>query len=58
MRTRICEFCEVKLDNPQIDQYYELGKKWKQREYDMQQRKLDWYDEAIADLDSHLRKEA
>ena len=24
--TRICEYCEVKLDNPQIDKFYEFGK--------------------------------
>lgn len=58
VKTRVCEYCEVKLDNPQIDQFYEYGKRWKQREVDMQQKKFEWYEEAINDLDAHLSKEA
>ena len=33
--TRICEYCEVKLDNPQIERFYEFGKTWRKREYEI-----------------------
>lgn len=26
--TRICEYCEVKLNNKQLEKFYELGKTW------------------------------
>lgn len=56
--TRICEYCEVKLDNPQIDKYYEMGKLWRNRENDLLERKLEWYEEAVEDLDVNLKRES
>ena len=41
--TRICEYCEVKLDNKQLERFYELGKMWQRRDQDIVQRKLEWY---------------
>ena len=48
--TRICEYCEVKLDNPQIDKFYEFGKQWRKREYEINEQKINWYEQNIAEL--------
>jgi len=55
--TRICEFCEVKLDNPQIDEFYELGKGWRKRETDILEKKLNWYEETCEDIERHIKEE-
>ena len=33
--TRVCEYCEVKLDNSQLHGFYEMGKNWRNRENDI-----------------------
>ena len=48
-KTRICQYCEVKLDNRQLERFYELGKTWQRRDADIVQRKLDWYKTTVAD---------
>jgi hypothetical protein len=58
VQTRICEYCEVKLDNPQVDKYFELGKNWRKQDYDQLIYKLDWFEDTNKDLDAHLRKES
>lgn len=58
VQTRICEFCEVKLDNPQIDMYFEQGKTWRKQEYDALIYKLDWYEDTNRDLEKHLSRES
>ena len=45
--TRICEYCEVKLDNPQLEKYYELGKTWRNREDEIAEQKIEWYRDTI-----------
>ena len=40
---RICEYCEVKVDNPQIELFYQLGLHWRTVDKEMLQQKLDWY---------------
>jgi len=55
--TRICEYCEVQLDNPQIEMFYQCGKNWRMREHDTIQRKLDWYTQSQHDLENHIKTE-
>ena len=43
MTTRICQYCEVKLDNRQLERFYDVGKTWQRRDADIVDRKLDWY---------------
>jgi hypothetical protein len=56
--TRICEYCEVKLDNPQIEEFYELGKMWRMRENDITQKKLKWYSETCDEMERHIKEES
>ena len=44
-KERSCEFCEVKISNPQIDQFYQLGKLWRQTDLEGIQKKIEWYKE-------------
>ena len=44
-KERACEFCEVKISNPQIDQFYQLGKLWRQTDAEGIQKKIEWYKE-------------
>ena len=41
--TRVCEYCEVKLDNAQLHGFYEMGKSWRDRENDLVVQKREWY---------------
>ena len=47
---RICEYCHVKMLNPQIEQFYQLGKLWRQTDTDTVQKKTDWYKMKQVDL--------
>lgn len=42
-KVRYCEYCLVKLQNPQIEQFYQLGKLWRQTDNEMLQQKTTWY---------------
>ena len=55
--TRICEYCEVKLDNPQLDKYYELGKTWRNREDEIAEQKIEWYRDTIKELQTQISHE-
>ena len=55
--TRICEYCEVKLDNPQIEKFYEFGKQWRKREYEINEQKINWYEQNIAELGQDIGQE-
>jgi len=54
---RICEYCEVKLDNPQIERFYELNKEWQIRRSDIIEQKIAWYQESVDELEAYIRSE-
>ena len=55
--SRICEYCEVKLDNTQIDTFYQLGKEWRKRDQIGCEKLLVWYEMANEDIDEGILKE-
>ena len=55
--TRICEYCEVKLDNPQLDKFYEVGRTWRRREMDILEQKLEFYRDSVGELEHEIAKE-
>ena len=42
-KARHCEYCEVKLANSQIDQFFQLGREWREIDKQMLEKKLIWY---------------
>lgn len=40
---RVCEYCDVKIENPQVDESYQLGRKWREIDKEMLRKKIDWY---------------
>ena len=54
---RECEYCQVKLDNDQIDKFYQLGKQWRETDKEMLLRKIDWYKNKQADLKEQIEVE-
>lgn len=42
-KARRCVYCEVKIDNNQLEQFYQLGRLWRERDKEMLQQKIDWY---------------
>ena len=55
--TRVCEYCEVKLDNPQIEKFYDMGRAWRRRERQAEERKLEWHENAVEELDNSIQRE-
>lgn len=55
--TRVCEYCEVKLDNPQIEKFYEMGRAWRRRDRQMDEKKLEWHENAVEELDNSIQRE-
>ena len=55
--TRICEYCEVKLDNKQLNAFYEMGKTWRYRENEIVEQKLQWYEDSICDIEAKIDTE-
>lgn len=49
--TRICEYCEVKIDNPQVEKLYEFGKVQRKIENHIVDQKIEWYDDSIGGID-------
>ena len=56
-KTRICEYCEVKLDNKQLEKFYELGKTWQKRDSDIVDKKLSWYKDTVSELHKMIQDE-
>ena len=54
---RICTYCDLKLNNPQIDKFYEHGKTWQKRENDIVEQKLNWYQHSILELNKQINEE-
>ena len=42
-KTRTCDFCLVKIENSQIDRFYQLSKVWRQAEMDNVKKQIEWY---------------
>lgn len=49
-KTRTCSYCTIKMENPQIDKFYQLGKVWRQTDMEMCLEKIDWYKQKSARL--------
>ena len=42
-KTRACDFCNIKIENSQIDRFYQLSKVWRQAEMDNIKNQINWY---------------
>ena len=49
-KTRTCFYCTIKMENPQIDKFYQLGKVWRQTDMTMCMEKIEWYKKKSAEL--------
>ena len=56
-KIRHCEYCLVKVQNPQIEQFYQLGKLWRETDNEMIQQKTEWYKTKQADLKLSIETE-
>lgn len=39
----MCDFCHIKIENGQIDRFYQLSKVWRQAEMDNVKQQINWY---------------
>ena len=56
-KTRTCQYCTIKIENPQIDKFYQLGKVWRQTDMQMCLEKIDWYKKKSAEIREQYESE-
>ncbi|CDW74988.1 UNKNOWN [Stylonychia lemnae] len=54
---RICEFCEVKNENSQIEDYYRLECSLRQSDQEIVQEKIKWLKKTIKDIEKQIGHE-
>ena len=42
-KRRTCELCDIKIRNTQVDEFYQLGVKWRQIDREVLDQKAHWY---------------
>ena len=59
-KKRSCEYCDIKIRNTQIDEFYQLGMQWRQVDCKILEEKAAWYRRKQFDLkdDVECEKEA
>ena len=59
-KKRSCEYCDIKIRNTQIDEFYQLGIQWRKVDCKLLNEKSDWYRRKQFDLkdDIECEKEA
>ena len=56
-KTRTCHYCTIKIENPQIDKFYQLGKVWRQTDMQMCIEKIEWYKKKTAEIKKQYEEE-
>lgn len=49
-KQRTCLYCTIRIENPQIDKFYQLGKVWRQSDMESCLEKIEWYKKKTAQL--------
>ena len=47
---KVCEYCFVKITNPQLEAFYQLGKLWRQKDEETIEQKIQWYKDSSQEL--------
>ena len=56
-KRRTCEFCDTKIRNTQIDEFYQVGIKWRQTDQELINAKASWYITKQKDLKDDIEAE-
>lgn len=54
---RICEYCDIKQKNSQIEEFYHLGRNWRKKDQEILNRKIAWYKEKTGELETQVELE-
>ena len=54
-KKRSCEYCDIKIRNTQIDEFYQLGIQWRKLDCKIFEQKTDWYKRKQFDLKDDIQ---
>ena len=52
-----CEYCDLKIKNTQLDEFYQVGSKWRQMDCELIVAKRNWYLRKIKELKEDVASE-